>query len=146
MSKTKNRRKSSEARCCAVEMIRDFLDHLLWELRTGQFEATNGNTLNPELAEMLGKYMKKRQTVGLLFATEFEAISPESVRQWRDTRARQQRGRVRCLEALSQVFREALACANRPKVFMIRRFDADRFDAEIAEMEAEIKLLDGTSG
>jgi hypothetical protein len=42
-----------------LEMIRDFLDQLLWELRVSHFDNTNRNPINVELAEQLKKYHRK---------------------------------------------------------------------------------------
>ena len=40
-----------------VKMIRDFLDHLIWEVRIGHFENTTApGTINPELMDQIAKY------------------------------------------------------------------------------------------
>ena len=40
-------------------MIRDFLDHLLWELRAAHFEHAHPGKFNPELADPLARYALK---------------------------------------------------------------------------------------
>jgi hypothetical protein len=51
MSRRKN--KPSESRYYDVGMIRDFLDHLLWELRINHFELTSRpGTINEELVSV----------------------------------------------------------------------------------------------
>jgi hypothetical protein len=42
-----------------LEMIRDFLEQLLWEVRVSHFDNTNVKPHNPELAEQLRKYHRK---------------------------------------------------------------------------------------
>lgn len=44
-----------------AEMIEDFLNQLLWEIRIHHFENTAAiGTVNPELASQLATYLKKR--------------------------------------------------------------------------------------
>ena len=67
MRRKKNPRPSL-ARAYDTEMIRDFLDHLTWEVRISIFELRNGGTIHPELSEQLQRFITKRQTNGLIFA------------------------------------------------------------------------------
>ena len=69
-----------------MEMIQDFLDHLMWELRASHLENSHaaktgrkGGT-NPELVEQLAKHIRRRGRV-LLIAQAFDesGASPEEV-------------------------------------------------------------------
>ena len=124
MNQRKKRKGPSEARCYDVAMIRDFLDHLLWELRISHHESQTSK-INPELAEQLEKYQKKRQTVGLLFATGIDGNpDPDKYRQFQTLRGEVRKSQLLCLEALQSLFREALESAAKPKTFNILRFKA----------------------
>ena len=103
-----------------VEMIRDFLDHLLWEVRINHFENTaDVGAINPELVEQLGKYIRKYNGVLLPAtvinregATEDQAKATElTYRQiMRDKRQEQ----MEHLESLQELFADALKCASLP--------------------------------
>jgi len=55
------------------EMVRDFIEHLKWELRIKHFENTRRiGTQHPELAEQLEKCIRKRNTKGLLYANQID--------------------------------------------------------------------------
>jgi hypothetical protein len=126
MNTRKKPKRPSEARCYDVEMIRDFLDHLLWEVRISHYESQS-NKINPELAEQLERYQKKRQTVGLLFATEIGAAScsqdADKYRELQRIKGEFRNSQLLCLEALRSLFAEALENAARPKTFNIVRFE-----------------------
>jgi hypothetical protein len=96
-------------------MIRDFLDHLLWEVRIDHYEQVASGT-NSELKEQLTKYIRKRQTVGLLFATMLEEEEPDPLKmaEYRTLRAEFRKSQLLCLEALRSLFEEALRCAAKP--------------------------------
>jgi hypothetical protein len=116
MSKLRGPEKPSEARCYDVEMIRDFVDHLLWELRISHFETTGtGGGLNPELVDQLERYMRKRQTVGLLMGHQADRNIPrEKVQQFREALNALRQRQIDRLEALRPLLNEALFCASRP--------------------------------
>jgi hypothetical protein len=107
-------------------MIRDFLDHLLWEVRIVNFESTAApGTINPELGEQLKKYMAKYHC-GLLAAMDVgwdgipEAERQQAARDFRAARQEASASQIAHLEALQGLFREALQCASRGGV-TIRR-------------------------
>jgi hypothetical protein len=91
-----------------LEMIRDFLDHLLWELRISHHETTTSHgAVNPELVDQLTKYVKKRQTAGLLFTVGFhEKVAdladrePEKYAEFQRVKGELRKSQLICLEAL----------------------------------------------
>jgi hypothetical protein len=109
-------------------MIRDFLDHLLWELRTVHYEVTGTQApkIHPELGDQLRKYMQKYNCAGLLAANRFgqagEDVSPElkaaAVSAYRKQRAELTQKLIDALESLQPLFAEAFQCATstRPMV------------------------------
>jgi hypothetical protein len=103
-----------------VEMIQEFLTHLMWELRTNHLEHRSPGPLNPELSDMLGKYIKKRNTTGLLFATMLKNdVTEETQERFRQSRTKLRSAQIRCLEALNYLFQEALAVAGNPTSFNV---------------------------
>ena len=103
------------------QMIRDFLNHLLWELRAVEFDyeqQRRGVALrHPELDEVLDRFFQK-YGVGLLPLTMVDnrGATPEQVgaarRQLRVTVQAQRRVELLLLEALWPLFEEALECAD----------------------------------
>jgi hypothetical protein len=141
MAKQRKPKKPSEARTYDVEMIRDFLSHLLWELRTSHYEMLgSGRRIHPELMEEIGRYMIKRQTTGLLFALK---TPPDSVEQIREVRERLRTEQIRYLEGLMPLFEEALTCAEHPKNFMVRAIGPDEVAKELSDEEEAIRRLRG---
>jgi hypothetical protein len=56
-----------------VQMIRDFLKHLEWELRLRYFEYTQpAGTVSEELVDLLAEYQKKRNCIGLLATNKID--------------------------------------------------------------------------
>jgi hypothetical protein len=145
MAKKRKPKKPSEVRTYDVEMIRDFLSHLLWELRTSHYEMIgSGSRLHPELQEQLQRYMNKRQTVGLLFALKTKGdLATESKEQIRKVRERLRTEQLRCLEGLMPLFEEALKCADHPKEFLLREIGTDDVAKELSEHEQAIRRLQG---
>jgi hypothetical protein len=100
-----------------VEMIRDFLDHLAWEVRVVQHESiSHGDRLNPELQGQLKKYMDKYNGVLMEISrldTEGLPAAPlgRAVDNYRAARAAWAEEQLRHLEALRGLFEEALQCA-----------------------------------
>jgi hypothetical protein len=109
-----------------VAMIRDFLDHLMWELRIQIYEHETGADapLNPELTEMLEKYIRRRGTVAVIFnhATEKQP-SPGELRELHAGMATLRKSQLRCLECLQTLFGEALKAARAPRSMSILKFE-----------------------
>jgi hypothetical protein len=100
-------------------MIRDFLSHLLWDLRAAVFDAqqhTGTCTSHPELDEVLDRYFQKYH-VGLLPLTVFDHKGATAAqvraahRTLRTTLTELRQQQLELLEALSPLFEEALECA-----------------------------------
>jgi hypothetical protein len=123
----------SGARRYDVEMIRDFLDHLLWEVRINHYEQITSE-VNPELKEQLKKYVRKRQTIGLLFATELDKkADPSRLAEYRKIKAGLRQSQLLGLEALRPLFEEALWNAARPGTLNVLKFRT--IDDAIAALE-----------
>jgi hypothetical protein len=103
-----------------LTMIRDFLDHLLWELRTSHYEAVQRGrgeeVTSPELVGTLAKFNQKYGSVLLPLAQmrrdgltdaefdESKANANRSMAELRDTQ-------LGALESLQELFAEALKAA-----------------------------------
>jgi hypothetical protein len=121
----KTKKRPSEARSYDVEMIRDFIEHLLWEVRIGHFEATSADgAINPELLEQIQRYQKKRQTIALLAANEIPASGRDEVGALKRRMAEVRQRQVDHLEALHTLFEEALFCASHPRTYPVRDHDS----------------------
>jgi len=105
-----------------VPMIRDFLEHLMWEVRARHHEhAYPSSKNNDELCDQLAKYMQRRNTIGLMAATlmasdtlnepGFAAASAD----YRAVCVRRDEKLIAALELLGPLFSEALECATRPE-------------------------------
>jgi hypothetical protein len=98
-------------------MIRDFLQHLIWEIRVSHFEQTaKPDTINPELAEQLALYQEKYGSVMLpVQGIDGEGETPERVGQaaanLREATKRVREEQLQHLDALRSLFAEALKCA-----------------------------------
>lgn len=98
-----------------TEMLRDFIDHLRWEVRIVHAEHHHLKAkVNPELVDALEPYMKK-YGCGLLSANAFTpGNSPDSERAGHllEQFLRERAVRwYRCIEALDDLFQEAIQCA-----------------------------------
>jgi hypothetical protein len=121
-----------------VDMIRDFIDQLLWGLRVDHFEMTGGpNALNPELVDQEKKNFKRRGVLRLLTLFSLRRDKPElterqmaeALRRFAATMAKKREEQLLHLEALSDLFSEACACA----------------EGQMIEVTAPAsKILDGT--
>jgi hypothetical protein len=99
-----------------VDMVRDFLEHLLWAVRVRHFESTNkpGN-LNPELLETLGKFVAKYPGSPWLLVSDFFADDPSlpdsqkrHIRElFQAARASEAEEWLRHLEGLEPILQEA---------------------------------------
>src|SRR5262249_17729532 len=99
-------------------MIRDFFEHLCWELRSVHFEAsTMGAGTDPELEDQLARYIKKHGSCALLCETRLKTTgeSEDRIREaksrLRASRATWSKEQLDHLEALRPVIEEAFACA-----------------------------------
>jgi hypothetical protein len=97
-------------------MIRDFFDHLLWDLRAKLFELEqpgNLSRVNPELVEVLGRFIRRYGCFGL---TPTLVNPADTDRQTADATAREVRDHyaraLAALEAARPFLEEALAVAD----------------------------------
>jgi hypothetical protein len=100
-----------------IEMIRDFLAHLMWHLRIQIHESQTGPDapVNPELVEQLKFYIRKRGTVSLIFNHAFsQKPTREEELEFRRTLATLRKCQLQCLESLQHLFDEAFDAASRP--------------------------------
>jgi len=104
-----------------VEMIRDFIDHLMWEVRISAMETQRDNVKpNPELVDQLKKYVDKRGVVGLLNVNELQddvggEFGQRARHILRDKLNAQRKDWLLHMEGLGELFQEALQCAEKPK-------------------------------
>jgi hypothetical protein len=105
-----------------AEMIRDFLDHLLWEVRILHYESTaTPGAINPELLDTIASLQSKYPGTACLLAATYltndRELSGEQVARaeeyWRKARAQASQGWVDALEHLQGLFREALECVSK---------------------------------
>jgi len=104
-----------------TEMIKDFLQHLLWEMRVLHFESTGPvGRFNPELTASLKPYFQRRgrhlfpvhEVVADHGTPEEEAVAAGELIRMRH--AKQAKEAIEHLEALQEVFEIALHCASKP--------------------------------
>lgn len=112
-----------------VEMIKDFVEHLTWELRIATYElkqsvksdSVQQGAPNPELIENLMRCQQKRQTVGLLASTSIEddiggEEGKEIARQMCASRLRDREAALQAIESLSELLEhEVFPCAESPE-------------------------------
>jgi len=127
-----------------VEMIRDFLDHLLWELRINHLENTNpGMKPNPELVSQLAKYQKKYNTVGLMCELKINACgAPENIvkraaESFSSARAQISQRYIETLEELQPAFETAFECASNPDAFMVQEINMDELTCFLRGQEGD---------
>ncbi|MFC1633654.1 hypothetical protein ACFL5Z_02325 [Planctomycetota bacterium] len=128
----KRKKRKARKRQYKAEMIRDFLDHLRWELSICHFENTHTKgPMNPELVDQLKKYMQKYNTVGLMEAVVVnregvpENIADQAIARFHKAKAESVEQSIRALDLLEPVFEEALNCIAHPKSFMAREVRID---------------------
>ena len=99
-----------------VEMIRDFLEHLAWEVRVLHYESINeDDSINSKLEDELAKYSRRYNAV-LLAITEldYEGLPATMVQRarncWKAARVRATAEQLQHLEALAGLFKEAFEC------------------------------------
>ena len=112
----KKRKPSPSVKRYDVEMIRDFLDHLTWEVRILHYESINeDDSINPRLEDQLAKYSRRYNAV-LLAVTEldYEGLPAAMVQRarnyWRAAQVRATAEQLQHLEALAGLFKEAFEC------------------------------------
>lgn len=102
-----------------TQMIRDFLEHLRWEIVISKYEAqsTSNNPVNPELLEQLSKYAERYRCV-LLPVTRLDTrgvtdadakVVSEALRR---KNAEVYGDWVSAFENLEGLFKSALDCAD----------------------------------
>jgi hypothetical protein len=102
---------SSHARRYNAEMIRDFLDQLLAELRVEQLDYSNPGSSSQELGSRLDPFVKKYGTK-LLYSITFRDVSDEQQSEIQRTMAGVRQKQIEALEYLQQtVLKEAITCA-----------------------------------
>jgi len=103
-----------------VKGFKDFIQHLLWSLRVDHFECTSGpNAYNPELGEQVKRLAIKRGIPRLLSLFSLKKDKPElteqemgiAMRQFAEEWAKKREEQLHHLEALEELFKEALAHA-----------------------------------
>ena len=120
-----------------VEMIRDFLENLMWDLRIQHFEVTHpGDNHNAEFDEHIERYMKKYKSVGLLSLN----ILPDSIGEYHEKVVRKlialrYQQAIDNLEELGDMFEEAFNCASHEDRFMTRRWEQKYIDRAVEKME-----------
>ncbi len=144
MKKKPTRRPGSDRRY-DLDMIRDFLDHLLWEVRIAYHETQHAG-INPELSEQLEKYIKKRQTAGLLFSTAVEMderqTEPEKYEKLKRLQGELRKAQLVCLEALlHSLIPEAMDAAKNGRNFSVLSFKA--IDDAISFYENRSSYMEG---
>ena len=99
-----------------VEMIRDFLEHLTWELRILHYESINeDDAINPKSEDQLAKYSRRYNAV-LLAETEldYEGLPAAMVQRarhyWKAAQVKATAEQLHHLEALAGLFKEAFEC------------------------------------
>jgi hypothetical protein len=122
-----------------ISMLRDFLDHLLCELRLAQAELSSGNGAAAELSELVDVYRRKYNVPGMLevcvvtndvsSAAELQAAETVLHTIFADLR----RVETSRLDELQGVFDEALRCCSQDRR-PTRTFSAAEL---VAESEAE---------
>src|SRR5262245_17771199 len=112
----KKRRHGPSVKRYDVEMIRDFLDHLTWEVRILHYESINeDDSINPKLEDQLAKYSRRYKAV-LLAVTEldYEGLPAAMVQRarnyWKAAQVRATAEQLQHLQALAGLFKEAFDC------------------------------------
>jgi len=120
-----------------VEMIKDFLENLMWDLRIQHFEVTHsGGTRDAEFDEHVEKYMKKYKSVGLLSLN----ILPNSVDKYsgevvKKLIALKYQQAIDNLEELGDIFEEACNCASHEDTFLTRKWTPEQIKRAVKAME-----------
>jgi hypothetical protein len=112
----KKRKPGPSAKRYDIEMIRDFLEHLAWEVRVLHYESINeDDSINSKLEDELAKYSRRYNAV-LLAITEldYEGLPAAMVQRarnyWKAAQVRATAEQLLHLEALVGLFKEAFEC------------------------------------
>ena len=125
--KKKKPKKRYIKRSYNVEMIKDFLEHLMWELTIADFEnrQKDKSKTNPELVDQLYKYIKKWNTNALMAATIIsDDLDIEEKKAITEMLTQKTKTALDALNELKEVLLEAFECAKfcqRNKVLMPAR-------------------------
>lgn len=110
-----------------VEMIRDFIEHLKWELTINVHENQGNEKVNPELVEMLTKYQSKWNTMGLMPALELKGFTQENgfdiqqaTESFKQARAKMCQDALDAFKKLEDVFQDAFDCASHPDMITMK--------------------------
>lgn len=124
-----------------VPMIRDFLEHLQWEVRICHAESSHlGSEPNEELAEALAECMRRRGAVALLTANvvQRDGATDDEVDKasqlLREFNEKRMALYLKALDGLASLFHEALVCAES-KSFVMRNFKARDVIARLDKKE-----------
>ena len=127
-----------------TEMIRDFLEHLQWELRIRHFESTRKiGTQHPELTEQLEKCICKHSTKGLLYTNRIdktglaEEKAKEVIEIIREGMAAEAQEALQALDVLEPILEEALDCASRPDDLLARTINLVEFLQAMKQQEGQ---------
>ena len=127
-----------------LEMIKDFMEHLGWELRIKHFENTHEKGMqHPELTEQLKKCMLKRNTIGLLYANRVDKAglaedkAQEVIATIREASAMEAQEALDALDILEPTLEEALNCASHPDDYMTRTINLVDFLKHMDEQADE---------
>jgi hypothetical protein len=116
-----------------VRMLKDFLNHLMWELRYKHYDRVSDASGSdapdhPELDEQLMNYMRKYgsalSTSGLIVLRDNPDLTDDDVgqaiRRASALHAQEAQKCIRALETLEPLFEEALWCATQRGLMVIR--------------------------
>ncbi len=125
-------------------MIRDFIDHLQWELRIRHFENTREiGTGHPELGEQLENCIRKRNTKGLLYMNRVDKAglaedeAQQAINVIREGMAAEAQDALDALDVLDPIFEEALECASHPDDLLARSINLREFLKSMEEREEQ---------
>ena len=113
-----------------VPMIRDFIEHLLWNAATNHYEVTTPNpeSDNTDLQQQLVKCIKRRNTIALTPQNEMTGCDSVEVGQARRSDYEREIGEeisgcADHLNGLKEVLDEALQCAEHPDAIFRKKHD-----------------------
>lgn len=120
-----------------VEMIRDFFDYLLWDVRASHAEQRHGGKVNAELVEQLKKYMLKYGPV-VLFPIDIMHVGadedPNEVKKrigkFRSKKLEERNTQLRKLEAAAPIIEDVLTTINQQYEVADKENDNDRDAAD----------------
>ena len=94
-----------------TDMLRGFIDHLLWELRASHLETyapgKDGGKVNDELVEQLAKYHSKYGAALLPLIIVDKATTEMQAQSWKHELREERQKQIDALELLDTLFKEA---------------------------------------